>query len=106
MSLLALVAAASLCSPPRACSCALDPDIRSREQLQNLLFHTVAVFEGGVVGSEPAPRVDGPSLIAVRVAVGRRWRGGGSDTVMVATPRAPTACGTELSAGERYLIFA
>ena len=114
MWLVALFAAAGLCSRapavslrPAACSCVRDPDVRDRAQLRNLLPHTVAVFEGIVVGSAPAPRIDGPNLIAVRVVVGRRWRGGGGgDTVLVATPASPTACGTELSAGERYLIFA
>ena len=113
MLLLAVFAIAGLCSRPTsvgprpaACSCVLDPNVRNREELRNLLPHTATVFEGVVVGPAPAPPSDGPAIIAVRVLVDRRWRGSSGDTVTVATPRATTACGADLIPGKRYLIFA
>jgi hypothetical protein len=40
------------------------------------------------------------------VALTRRWRGSGPDTVIVRTALHVTACGLGFQQGERYLLFA
>ena len=72
-----------------------------------------AVFEGVLVkvdwvrAPRPVPKGEFPIDDAVaRVAVTRRWRGSGPDTVVVRTALHITACGLGFQKGERYLLFA
>ena len=72
-----------------------------------------AVFEGVLVqvqyvrAPRPVPKGEFPIDDAVAtVALTRRWRGSGPDTVVVRTALHVTACGLGLQQGERYLLFA
>ena len=71
------------------------------------------VFEGVLVKVEyvraprPVPKGEFPIDDAVAtVALTRRWRGSGPDTVVVRTALHVTACGLGFQQGERYLLFA
>lgn len=98
---------APVCPRPLTCSCSDEWEVRDQDHLRSLIPRAAAVFEGVVLDWEWMLQSGGHGLIAVRVSVGRRWRGADGDTVTVATTASPaTACGVDFAPGARYLIFA
>lgn len=48
----------------------------------------------------------GQQFVVVKLAVRRRWREAGPDTLVVRTVQETTMCGFTFAFGERYLVFA
>jgi hypothetical protein len=94
-----------------SCTCVPGPPLTSRRIVRETAATYDAVFDGVIVKVTyfRPPRVKGvfPLDEAVAtVALTRRWRGRGPDTVVVRTALYSTACGLGLQQGERYLLFA
>jgi hypothetical protein len=94
-----------------SCTCVPGPPLTSRRIVRETAATYDAVFAGVIVKvaySRP-PRIKGAFPLdeaMATVALTRRWRGRGRDTVVVRTALYTTACGLGFQQGERYLLFA
>lgn len=106
-----------LCAPTggeaASCTCVPGPALTSRRVVRETAATYDAVLDGVIVKvvylRAPRPLAKGvfPLDEAVAtVALTRRWRGPGADTVVVRTALFTTACGLAFRQGERYLLFA
>ena len=109
LSLLGLCSSGGL--DAASCTCIPGPPLDSRRVVRQTANNHDAVFDGVIVkvNYHRPPRRPGvfPLDEAVAtVALTRRWRGRGGDTVVVRTALFTTACGLPFQQGERYLLFA
>jgi hypothetical protein len=95
-----------------SCFCVRRSDSTGAREIRDLARASEAALDGNVVSiiyiRAPRPPSPGQSSLDERVAtiaVNRRWRSTGPDTVLVRTPAYTTACGFGFTRGERYLLF-
>ena len=93
-----------------ACTCTPGPPLDSRRVVRETANNHDAVFDGVIVKvtyyrPPRSPGVFPLDEAVATVALRRRWRGRGSDTVVVRTALFTTACGMPFQQGERYLLL-
>lgn len=94
-ALLAAGPAAPCSSASAMCSCVPPPSV------PRAFAAADAVFQGRVIDVRT-----GSEDLRVRIRVARRWKGAGSDTVIVHTAANSAACGFDFVAGTEYLVYA
>jgi len=96
-----------------SCICVPGPALTSRPVVQATTAKYDAIMDGVIIevsyfrAPRPSPQGEFPlDEILATVVVNRRWRGVGSDTVVVRTPAGTAACGISFEESQRYLLFA
>ena len=84
-----------------ACSCRISPE-PIKKQVKDAYTESSAVFSGEVLEITQKDEW----TVAVRIKVGKSWKGGFSQEIIINTSKESSMCGYAFRVGKKYLVYA